>query len=236
MSTYTEKIMHLIKQKPGIRQVEIADMADCDPDHVDHAIADFIANGIVIKNETLAPNGKLQPAYSIKHQATPKEKSKVDMAIEYMQANGGQATEKQLQAAMAIPAGYYANQYLSSAVKANKMHRLSNGLFVLGMAPEDLEPEAPLVRRKTPTKTTSEQKTAEVAQLNVSPQKATSLTAKPAPDQAGIICALWSDGCVEIRRSDQQPIVLTAKEAATLIDYLGKISPNKTTSILDKQP
>jgi|GEM_PF-1742110 len=235
MSSYTEKIMNLIKQKPGIRQVEIADMADCDPDHVDHAIADFIANGTVIKNDTLAPNGKLQPCYSIKLQATPKEKSKVDLAIEFMQANGGQATEKQLQTAMSIPAGYYANQYLASAIKTNKMHRRSNGLFVIGMAPEDLEPEAPLIRRK-PANAGPEQKSTEAVQLVATPQKITSYTPRTVPDQAGIICALWSDGCVEIRRSDQQPIILTAKEAATLIDYLGKINTQQTSVALGKQP
>jgi hypothetical protein len=63
---YTEAILKLIAERPGIRAVEIADKIDCEVDAVERSISEQIESGYVRHEVITAPNGRLTPAFWMK--------------------------------------------------------------------------------------------------------------------------------------------------------------------------
>lgn len=63
---YTEAILKLIAERPGIRSVEIADQIDCDVDAVENSIKEQIESGYVRREVITAPNGRPTPAFWLK--------------------------------------------------------------------------------------------------------------------------------------------------------------------------
>ena len=115
MAYNTQDILGIIAANPGIRQVEIADKADCDMDAVLWALKDALANGDVIQTEVIAPNNRMQPCFTLrvgvvlkkpKAPVSPKhikpvikpvaerKKSRQVLALEYLQKHASATTEE----------------------------------------------------------------------------------------------------------------------------------------------
>ena len=65
MAHNTKQIIELIGKRPGIRLVEIADEVDCGVNEVEWALSDALKDGSVIKSLVEAPNGVMQPSFSL---------------------------------------------------------------------------------------------------------------------------------------------------------------------------
>jgi hypothetical protein len=63
---YTETILKLIAERPGIRAVEIADKIDCEVEAVERSISEQIESGYVRREIIKAPNGRPTPAFWMK--------------------------------------------------------------------------------------------------------------------------------------------------------------------------
>lgn len=243
MSQYTQRIIALIKECPGIRLVEIADKIDCDVEVIEPAIGEHVRIGMIIKEDVLAPNGRMQPSFKMASATALKpavpERTKIDLAMDFLIAHNGKATTQELHEVMALRPGAHVGPYLQESIKQNKIHKRADGAYYLGMSPDDETPEVPLIRRNASTPKPEAIKQAEnasaIAQVLANPgAKITSIFESSVvcdgPDTPLIsnrakefACALWSDGGIEIQRRGQCIAVLQESELIQLVKYFQRV-------------
>jgi predicted transcriptional regulator len=110
-----KRILQVIASKPGLRTVEVAETVDCEMDMVEAYIREELKNGIVKIEKVQVPGGREVNSYIMRadcvHLYTPKTveeipeqpiKRKGELAVEFLQKNGGRANRDQLLIAMGL--------------------------------------------------------------------------------------------------------------------------------------
>jgi hypothetical protein len=196
MDTRRERILAAIKKRPGMRDLQIADSADCNVDDVNKELLTLVQSGQVRAMKIEAENGQKVNGYWINeaflgwntpgraaapssgsaadddHLATVmsrKKVTKVDRAVACVLANDGVATSEQLQEAMGLPEGSKVRPYVKPALDDGRL-LFQDGTWRL----QKSTPNAPPAQVKTPTLTKSEKETKPVtrAKPTVSPVRA----------------------------------------------------------------
>lgn len=153
MAHNTKEIIELIGKRPGIRLVEIADAVDCDPDQVLWALTDQLLDGSVIKSEVKAPNGHMQPSFTLRDQPkvepAPEEKAKptvqktkVQLALDYL-ATVDKADDVAMRKAMGLHIGGNVRAYISGLLANRKVIQVQGG-YKLGDGKPLPTPAAPV--------------------------------------------------------------------------------------------
>lgn len=208
MGMHTKAILDLIAKRPGVRTVEIADLVDCEVPMVEVSIKDQLANGSVIAEEVIAPNGRKTWAYQLrdgsvmpaptpplaplttpitaKAPAAPK-RTKVDLAMDFIRSQPNQqATDAELREVMSLSKDRFPSTFLSTQRANGEIHK-DGAHWKLGPA----------------VKATEEQRE-EIAEVL----------------SADFRCAVWSDGELHLARGEQTMMKLSAREVAQLREYL----------------
>lgn len=153
MAYNTNEILRLIKARPGIRQVEIADRVDCDFEAVPNALKEQVELGNVMRKWVTGPNMVQQVAYhlapnfelpdepeQVKGAApaptpapvTPeKPKSKVQLALDYL-ATVEKADDKAMRTAMGLHLGANVRAYLATQLQKRQVIQVAGGFYKLG--------------------------------------------------------------------------------------------------------
>lgn len=242
MSQYTQRIIALIKECPGIRLVEIADKIDCDVEVIEPAINEHVRIGMIIKEDVLAPNGRMQPSFKMASATALKpavpERTKIDLAMDFLNAHNGKATAQELHDVMALRPGAHVGPYLQESIKQNKIHKRADGCYYLGMSPDDETPEVPLIRRNASVPKPEAIKQAEeasaIGRVLANPETKITTTAATIPYEGldislisnkakDFACALWSDGAIEIQRRGECIVVLQESELTQLVNYFQRV-------------
>lgn len=153
MAHNTKEIIELIGKRPGIRLVEIADAVDCDPDQVLWALTDQLLDGSVIKSEVKAPNGHMQPSFTLRDQQKVEpapsqadkptaQKTKVQLALDYL-ATVDKADDVAMRKAMGLPIGGNVRAYISGLLANRKVIQVQGG-YKLGDGKPLPTPAAPV--------------------------------------------------------------------------------------------
>lgn len=153
MAHNTQEILRVIKARPGIRQVEIADKVDCDFEAVPHALREQIELGNVLRKWVTGPNMVQQVAYTLAPNfeladepeqvkgaapaptpapVTPeKPKSKVQLALDYL-ATVEKADDKAMRTAMGLHLGANVRAYLATQLQKRQVIQVAGGFYKLG--------------------------------------------------------------------------------------------------------
>jgi hypothetical protein len=65
MSNYKTKVLELVKQRPGVRSVQISDLVDLDMDIVESILAQAVREEVIQADEVVGANGLLTKTYSL---------------------------------------------------------------------------------------------------------------------------------------------------------------------------
>ena len=137
MAHNTKEIIELIGKRPGIRLIEIADAVDCDPEQVEWALSDALGDGSVLKTDVRAPNGLMQPSYTLRDQPKVEPepvkaqnpligKTKVQLALDYL-ATVEVADDVALRKAMGLHIGGNVRAYISGLLANRKVIQVQGG-------------------------------------------------------------------------------------------------------------
>lgn len=165
MAHNTKEIIELIGKRPGIRLVEISDAVDCDPEQVLWALTDQLLDGSVIKAEVKAPNGHMQPSFTLRDQPkveldpvkvhTPLiQKTKVQLALDYL-ATVDTADDVAMRKAMGLPIGGNVRAYIATQLQKRQIVQVVGGYKLgdgkpLSAPPVEVTTPEPVVRAITP--------------------------------------------------------------------------------------
>lgn len=220
MAHNTKEIIELIGKRPGIRLVEIADAVDCDPDQVLWALTDQLLDGSVIKSEVKAPNGHMQPSFTLRDQPkvepAPEEKAKptvqktkVQLALDYL-ATVDKADDVAMRKAMGLHIGGNVRAYISGLLANRKVIQVQGG-YKLGDGKPLPTPAAPVPKPKSLMPVTSAN--AGMNLQNAEPRPIVMAGVYPAPGSFGVPAvpevakAVLSDQQKELLRESSKHIM-----------------------------
>lgn len=246
---YTDAILALIGQRPGIRAVEIADKVDCEVEAVERSIKDQIDAGTVRREIITAPNGRPTCAFWLRD--TPAAEAEKPVAEKKP------AVEAKPVPAASTPVAQPAQPKLEK--EEAKVPELAPEAPAASL-PAPAAPAAPAAKTKVellmdyirnkPDQAATDDELREVIGLRKDQHPSTFLSTQrrngqihkdidvwrlgarktitsPLAPQAPVIdqdaefrCALWSDGELQLARGEQIAMRLSAAEVAQLRNYL----------------
>lgn len=225
MSIDLKALTDLIKSRPEIRTVEIADIIDCDPELIEPALRPHIAAGDIQVLPVIAPNGRtvngfiwrkpeaaqsqIEVPVFAAQTSPPAGTSKIDLAIRFIRSNGS-ATSAELRRVMDLGPGQTPIAYLGGALKDGRLRK--HGVnYYLGDQKVDgaaAEPEPKPSKARRPAGRRSQFPPASAAAIP--------------PQPPAFRCGSWSDGVLELQRDGQTLVLLTADEQQLLARELNK--------------
>lgn len=135
--------------------------------------------------------------------------SKSALALDFILQHGG-ATNQQLHQAMGLPKGAYVSSYMGHLLQTGKLYR--DGDLWLARALPVPAPN-PVPRAKAaPLPAPLPAPAPDLKDANTAP-----------PLRTGTLCAIWSDGTLEVRTDGATVACLTMEEARTLAAFMGKV-------------
>jgi hypothetical protein len=229
MTMNIDAVIQLIKDRPNIRTVEIADLIDCEPDLIEPALRVHIAAGVITVIPVTAPNGhpangfvyngmKAAPAAAALPSVTDIPKlgdqplhsamSKVELAIRHLRATGS-ATSMQLREVMGLSKLQSPVSFLGPAVKDGRVRKHGVNYYpghpaTAGVSTSDTPPLTP------PTKKTR-------APAALRPQPVGGSASDPAAP--AFRCGVWSDGAMELQRDGVTIASLSLAEHAIVAQF-----------------
>lgn len=245
MKNVKDQVYALIATRPKIRTVEIADIIDCEVEHVQPGLANEIARGDIVVHEVTAPNGRpangfefseafkrtsayheIMAAAGVEHVPTPSAPSETAPtpapAVETPPALTGSYPERAV-AYIERCGGRADNEALRIAIglghgtaPTSYLHSaISSGRLARDGRDWILGPNATRPARYAPGKTKAR------AIPVVKPVAAPAVEAvTAAPPPAAFRVGHWSDGVLELQRAGQTIAVLSAAEQADVKVFL----------------
>lgn len=212
MTNNAEKIIDLLKQKPLLRAVQVADLLDMDVDVAENTLAVLTKDGTLSAQQITAPNKLVTTAYKVSVSAlnwvAPKaavaqpittvapvepELSRVQRGLAYLKANG-RVFAKELCEAMGIEYPKYSpTQYLGNQIRQGEVIK-DGKWYVLGLPA--ITGVAPLKSKLAITEKPTEKAQAEVAAA-VHEKAALDISDRPACVTPGI-AAEKTDAKIEV--------------------------------------
>lgn len=228
MTMNIDAVIQLIKDRPNIRTVEIADMIDCEPDMIEPALRIHIASGVITVIPVTAPNGR--PANGFVYngmKATPatvvppsvadipklgdqplhSAMSKVELAIRHLRATGS-ATSMQLREVMGLSKTQSPVSFLGPAVKDGRVRKNGVNYYpghpaTVGISASDSQAAKPERKARAP----------------VAPCPHRAVDPTPSPVTPAFRCGIWSDGAMELQRNGVTIASLTLAEHAIVAQF-----------------